>query len=224
MIKLIIFLVLGLAVGIGGGTAASVMKARKAFAAFEAGKAKAVADSIAKDAEHPKGDVATSEHGDPATDSVKVDSAVASHDAPETPKTPEKDAHGVPKAPVTAKAPAGGREPAAHAPAKPAKPSGTSKAVETVVAGGSTDRPRLAALPPKPAAAVIGTTQSEKVAKIFGQMPAKDAAKVLEQLDDNEVQAILTGLSAKQAAGIMQNLPAARAAAISKLVLRGGHE
>ena len=31
-------------------------------------------------------------------------------------------------------------------------------------------------------------------------------------------------VSAKQAAGIMQYMPPARAAAISKLVLRGGHE
>jgi hypothetical protein len=212
MIKLIIFLVLGLAVGIGGGTAASVMKARKAFAAFEAGKAKAVADSIAKDAEHPKGDVATSEHGDPAADSAKVDSATA-HAAPETPK---KGAPGATKAHVAATPPAG-------TPATP-RPSGTSKAVETVVAGGNTDRPRLAALPPKPAAAAIGATQTEKVAKIFAAMPAKDAAKVLEQLDDTDVQSILNDLSAKQAAGILQFLPPARAASISKLVLRGGHE
>jgi flagellar motility protein MotE (MotC chaperone) len=97
--------------------------------------------------------------------------------------------------------------------------------VETVVAGGSTDRPRLAVLPPKPVAAAIGTpTQSEKVARIFGAMPAKDAAKVLEQLDDAEVQSIMSGLSAKQAAAIMQHLPTARAASISKLVLRGSHE
>jgi cytoskeletal protein RodZ len=214
MIKLIIFLVLGLAVGIGGGTAASVMKARKAFAAVEAGRAKVVADSIAKDAEHPKGDVATSEHGDAPVDSVKVDSA---HGAPLAVKPSEKDAHDAPKGAVTASAPRQERS----APSSGAK---TSKAVETVVAGGATDRPRLAALPPKPATAVIATTQSEKVAKIFGQMPAKDAAKVLEQLDDNEVQSILTGLSPKQAAGIMQNLPPARAASISKLVLRGGLE
>lgn len=220
MIKLIIFLVLGVAVGIGGGTAASVMKARKAFATFEAGKAKAVADSIAKGTERPGDDVASTEHGAPAADSAKTDSATAPHMASGVPATSEKGAH----AATTARANAG-KATRRDSPAPTStRPSTTSKAVETVVAGGATDRPRLAALPPKPAEAVIGATQSEKVAKIFAAMPAKDAAKVLEQLDDPEVQSILNGLSAKQAAGILQYLPPARAASISKLVLRGGHE
>ncbi|MCC6316068.1 MAG: hypothetical protein IT361_00155 [Gemmatimonadaceae bacterium] len=208
MIKLIIFAVLGLAVGLGGGAAASVMKARKAFGAWEAARAQVVADSILKAAEHEASDVVvTAGHGD----SAATDSAGSHAAAPAPSPAPEpssKTKHAAPSAP------------ASHAP-EPSARTPTSKAVETVVSGGATARPKPIPVPPGPVD-VAANVLTEKVSRIFGAMPAKDAARVLEQLEDADVKAILTGLSDKQAAGIMQHLPANRAAAISKLVLRGG--
>ena len=62
MIKLVIFGVLGLALGLGGGSAMSVMKAKKTFAAWEAKKAKAVADSLDEAESHPVAKTAAEAH------------------------------------------------------------------------------------------------------------------------------------------------------------------
>ena len=222
MIKLIIFGVLGVLVGVGGGSAISVMSAKKAFTAFQADRAKSVADSIAAGGEHGEGgDHPAPSEPEPAT--APADSSTLVHALPPV-TTPEAATHEKPHAPEgTTATPAASQrhEPAARAP----KPASTSRAVATIESHGNATaapaRPRLPALPPKPIEASVAAA-AEKVSKIFGAMPAKDAAKVLEQLDDAEVQSILAGLSDKQAASIMQHLPPQRAAAISKLVLRGG--
>ena len=231
MVKIIIFAVLGLVVGLGGGSAFSVMRAKKAFAADTAVRAKVVADSLAKleegGAKHAEKGPA---HGDStlaAADSATSEAGEATpHDAHTDAAKPEGEAE----------AKVGG-EPAAaphgatptDTPAKSAgkAPRSFSRAVETVEAHGTPKSSaalsavRLPALPPKP---VPTTAQpapgAAKVAKIFAAMPAKDAAKVLEQLDDSEVQAVLSNVSDKQAAAILQSFPATRAAAISKAVLR----
>ncbi|MGQ0646106.1 MAG: magnesium transporter MgtE N-terminal domain-containing protein [Gemmatimonadaceae bacterium] len=228
MIKLIIFGVLGLVVGLGGGSAMSVMTAKKAFASFEAAKAKTVADSIATAAEHGGQEPAVAGADSVAADTSATDSTLAhAADSTARPDAPaaattkpaaDKGHGGAPAPTVAAHKPDSTRAPVSQS-AKPA----FSKAVETVESHGSAKpavgRPRLPGLPPKPIETPV-TLKNEKVSKVFGAMPAKDAAKVLELLDDTEVQSILSGLSDKQAAGILQHLPPARAAAISKLALR----
>lgn len=215
MIKIILFAVIGLLVGLGGGSAVSVMKAKKAYAADVARKAQVVADSLAKAEEEGGKHVAAKEgaadstaHDSTATDSAAAEGEgakpatdVASHDAPPAAHGPEPKAAPTPKPPKV-----------------------YSRAVQTVEANGSrpegtraTGRPSL---PPKPLPALPVQPGATKVAKIFAAMPPKDAAKVLEQLDDAEVQSVISSVSEKQAAAILQNFPPARAAAISKAVLR----
>jgi len=206
MIKLILFAVVGLLVGIGGGSAVSVMNAKKVYAAEVSRRASIVADSIAKaEEEGAKHVAATADHPDStsAHDSVATDAQVADAGA----------AHG-PAAPTT------------HTPrpvvAKPS--SGYNRAVQTVESNGAPGTvPKTVTRPTPPAKPVATATSAPgaaKVAKIFAAMPAKDAATVLEQLDDAEVQSVISTLNEKQAAAILRNMPPERAALISKAVLR----
>lgn len=217
MMKLIVLAVIGLLVGIGGGSAVAVMNAKKAYAADVAHKASLVADSLAKAEEEGAKHVAASAHG---ADSAAVGEGASGDSA-------GASAHGAEGEGAGHAAPA--RE-TAHAPA-PAPASKTpkeySRAVQTVESNGapgsvsrSTSRPTP---PPRPIPTAVPKAPPpgvSKVAKIFAAMPAKDAAMVLEQLEDAEVQSVISTLSEKQAAAILRNFPPARAATISKAVLR----
>lgn len=221
MIKVILFAVIGLLVGLGGGSAVSVMKAKKAYAADVAHKAQLVADSLAKAEEEGSKHVASKEKGADSTahDSTATDSAavegMGAKGAEHAPPT-DVAAHDAPPAKVE-------EAPAKHEPA-PATPKTYSRAVKTVEANGTrpegTRTATRPSLPPKPLPAAPVQPGATKVAKIFAAMPPKDAAKVLEQLDDAEVQSVISAVSEKQAAAILQSFPPARAAAISKAVLR----
>jgi hypothetical protein len=221
MIKVILFAVIGLLVGLGGGSAVSVMKAKKAYAADVAHKAQLVADSLAKAEEEGGKHVASKEKGADSTahDSTATDSAVVKGEggkgAEHAPPT-DVATHDAPPPKVEA-------APAKHEPA-PATPKTYSRAVKTVEANGTrpegTRTATRPSLPPKPLPAAPVQPGAAKVAKIFAAMPPKDAAKVLEQLDDAEVQSVISAVSEKQAAAILQSFPPARAAAISKAVLR----
>jgi hypothetical protein len=200
MMKLIIFAVLGLLVGIGGGSAVAVMNAKKAYAADVAHKASLVADSLAQAEEDGTAHAATDAHA--ADSAATVDTAAA-----ETHVAAAEDHAPTP------------------APAKVVPPKNYSRAVQTVESNGAPGSvPRTAtkpAPPPKPIpTAAAPAPGAAKVAKIFAAMPPKDAAMVLEQLDDNEVQSVISSLSEKQAAAILRNFPPPRAALISKGVLR----
>lgn len=227
MVKLIIFGVLGLVVGLGGGAAVSVTKAKKTFAAYEAKKAQHVADSLAHAEEGKKGG---GEHGEGAAgDSTAHDStgtgepvvASAEHETPAAAPTHAPEAKPASEHKAEPKA-------ATEHASEPAPKGAGTRAVATVEAHGGATSTKAA--PPRPPLPTLRPSVEHaepasappKVAKIFGAMAAKDAAKVLEQLEDTEVQAILLGLSDKQAAAIMQSLPPARAAAISKLAMRSG--
>ena len=196
MMKLVVLTVLGLLVGTGGGSAAAVMKARKAFAADTAVRARFVADSLSKAAE------ATSAHEPPA----KTDEPVAPASAAAKSKEPPSET----PAPSTEKAE--WNRAVATVEAHGAPP---------LAAVGAEGKARTPAPPAKPIAVVIPPATA-KVAKILALMPAKDAAKVMERLDDDDVQAIIGSVSEKQAAAILQNFPPERAAVISKGVMRAG--
>jgi hypothetical protein len=224
VIKIIVLAVLGLLVGLGGGSAFSVFKAK------QGAHAKVVADSVAK--AHEEG----TKHGTPAE---AKDSARVAIDS-----APPADLHAQPVGAGTSKSGTATTSPkpaaAAHPPvpqpaatdsaagkhavtAPPAKaPAPWNRAVTTV-------QPRVTAGAAKGSAGASATPTiapkaitPDKIAKIFAAMPARDAAKVLEQLEDSDVQQILGALSGKQAAAILQTFPPNRAAAISKAALRSG--
>ncbi len=220
MMKLIVLAVIGLVVGLGGGSAVSVMNAKKAYAADVARKAALVADSLAKAEEEGAKHVASTGHGaDSTAEGVPADSSsAAEHGAPEHGGAEKPSSHGAAPAVETAHAPA---------PSATKTPKTYNRAVQTVESNGSpgtvpgsTSRPTP---PPRPIVTSAAKTPPpgvSKVAKIFAAMPAKDAAMVLEQLEDTEVQSVISTLSEKQAAAILRNFPPARAATISKAVLR----
>ncbi len=105
MMKLIVLAVIGLLVGMGGGSAVAVMNAKKAYAADVAHKASLVADSLAKAEEEGAKHVASTEHGADSTaaDSAATgdSSAAATHGTEEAPS-----GHAAAPARVTAHAPA----------------------------------------------------------------------------------------------------------------------
>lgn len=221
MMKLIVLAVIGLLVGIGGGSAVAVMNAKKAYAADVAHKASLVADSLAKAEEEGAKHVAALAHG---ADSTAEGAAASGDSAGATAHGAEGESagHDAP-ARETAHAPA-----PAPAPAPATKsPKGYSRAVQTVESNGAPGSVSHSATRPTPPPRPIPTATPKgpppgvsKVAKIFAAMPAKDAAMVLEQLEDAEVQSVISTLSEKQAAAILRNFPPARAATISKAVLR----
>jgi hypothetical protein len=219
MMKLIVLAVIGLLVGMGGGSAVAVMNAKKAFAADVAHKASLVADSLAQAEEQGAKHVASAGHGADSTaeaPSAAGDSAAAEGQAAEG----ASSGHGT----APSKEPA---HEAAPAPAAAKPPKTYNRAVQTVESNGTPGTvPGTATRPTPPARPLVTSARPtpapgvEKVAKIFAAMPAKDAAMVLEQLDDVEVQSVISTLSEKQAAAILRNFPPARAATISKAVLR----
>jgi len=226
MVKLILFAVIGLVVGLGGGSAVSVMKAKKAFAAEVALKAQVVADSLAKAEEGGPRDTAHA-----STDSVAVGDS-ASHDS--TAVAPTRNASGSHRAAPSVAAggaPSGtpgntrpaSRGDSAPPAANPVNPRSYSRATQTVESNGAQRdpaRPAAPSVPGKPIVTSAPPPGAAKLAKIFAAMPPKDAAKVLDQLDDADVQSVIATLSEKQAAAILQHFPAPRAAVISKAVLR----
>lgn len=230
MMKLILLAVVGLAVGIGGGAAVSVMQAKKAFAADVARKAKLVADSLARAEEEGATTLAHAAKDSSASDSTGA-SADAEHAAPATaPSGPPRTGTGGRTTASHKPAAGGGAAPAGGADAPHGAPEATTaaraygRATQTVEAnGGATMRAataRIPAPPGKPLPDSPAAPGMAKVARIFAAMPPKDAAKVLEQLDDAEVQGVISAVSEKQAAAILQHFPAPRAAMISKGVLR----
>lgn len=207
MIKLILFAVVGLLVGIGGGSAVSVMQAKQVYAAEVSRRASVVADSIAKAEEEGAKHVAENHDlADSASahDSAAIDSQVAQESAAHT--TDAQPAR--PPRPIATK-----------------PPTDYNRALQTVESNGAPGTvPKIVTRPAPPAkpiaTAMTAAPGASKVAKIFAAMPPKDAATVLEQLDDAEVQSVISSLNEKQAAAILRNLPPARAALISKAVLR----
>ena len=207
MIRLIIFAVVGLVLGLGGGSGFSVMKAKKAAAAAH--------DSTTK------GDSTLAEHK-------------GAGEAHETPSAAEGKTHETPSAPegkehATASTDVSATDSAAVVAHETQKHDST---VSPAVGGHApAPKPNVAKAPvvaPPKAAAVVKAPTAEpakappaRISKIFAAMSAKDAARVLEKLDDTDVQTVLSGLNEKQAAAILSGFPPERAAAISRAAIRG---
>lgn len=215
MIRLILFVVVGLLAGLGAGTGVAVLKAKSAFADESERRAKVVADSLAEHgAKVPaEGAGAKAEH-EPVADSAPAAGPAVAADEAHADSGPESPA-----------APSVARAPASHDASRRAVPrtavATVRPEVPSVLPDGEHDP--APARPPVTSAASKseGDVQPRRIAKIFAAMPPKDAAKVLVQMDDADVHLILDALGEKQAAGILQHFPADRAAAISKRAIRG---
>ena len=191
MIKVIIFAVIGLVVGLGGGSGLSIMKAKKVAAAAQDSTAKGDSTLTEK-----KGEA----HETPSADEGKKQASndVSSADSAAVTSRAAEQKHETATVPA-----AGGHESAPNA----GKPAAGVPAAATVATAPVGDSAKAAA--------------PGRIAKIFAAMSAKDAARVLEKLDDSDVQTVLSGLNDKQAAAILSGFPAERAAAISRAAIRG---
>lgn len=234
MIRLVLFVLVGVLAGLGGGTGVSVLRAKKAFAAVQAWHAKQVADSLAE----AQSGAAPEVHA--ARDSVAKD-GVAKRDSSTATRRDSSGAH-------TAAAPPG-RTPAVGGATPGSKESGTTTPVtagaKPTQTGTSSTAPgpnhvetgaaKVGASQPAPAAArttavatpkvspadsAAAAAQPKRIAKIFAAMAPKDAAKVLGQLDNADIQLILGSLGTKQAAAILTYFPPDRAAALSKAAMK----
>jgi cytoskeletal protein RodZ len=190
--KLIVFAVIGLVVGIGGGSGVAVMRAKKTIAAAADSTAKKDSASVGEkkpgDADKPPKTEGTEPTAAPKVDSTTTVAQVAPAKHDSVAATPSVAPH----APTVA----------------PALPVPATAIAAARPAGVDTGR---AGTPPSPG----------RIAKIFGAMSSKDAARVLQQLDDSDVQTVLSGLNDKQAAAILAGFPPERAASISRAALRG---
>jgi flagellar motility protein MotE (MotC chaperone) len=191
VIKVIMLAVIGLVLGLGGGTGFALMRAKKTVAAAVDGgeqkeSAKDADEKLVDDARASKAEGA--EH---AASDTRDSSASVAHAEPA-----KRDS-------VTA--------PPSAAPHTPTVAAATSAASPQT----------SAARPPAADTSRAGAPAPGRIAKIFAAMSAKDAARVLQQLDDADVQTVLGGLNDKQAAAILSGFPPERAAAISRAVLRG---
>jgi hypothetical protein len=233
MIRLIIVGVIGLLLGMGGGTGVAVLRGAPAVPADSAAQAKAIADSIAAHAEGGKshGD-STQAPGDSAhaSDSSKAGTPVG-HGAAEKAgeKAGEKTAVSSPDKntathePLTTSTRAAVTNPPKATSVPKANASHTDSAMHPATSAktpaSNVKTPAESPKSPNTAAsttAVSDSAQPRRIARIFAAMAARDAAKVMVQLDDADVQAIVGALTEKQAAAILANFPPERAAKISK--------
>ena len=200
MKRLIIFAVVGLVIGVGGGTGASVMLGRAAAKRAAA----AAADSAAKKDSLPS-----------------VASTPDSAPRPVTPETAHTDsAAGDSADHAVAQAPIGRPDSAPQRPVAPANEAltvanGTAAAEKSGDGAGI-----ITATVPKNAASQVDTVRVGRLARLFSAMPARDAAKVLLQLDDSDAQLVLSAMDNRHAAEVLANFPPDRAATMSRLTLR----
>jgi hypothetical protein len=198
--KVIVFAIIGLVIGLGGGSGVAVMRAKKAVVVVQDSTAKKDSTSAGKQ----PGEAAKPEAGEGGDHAV----------SPVTTPAPATDSAAGPAHAAPAKTDSVATAAVAHppAPALPTVPKPIVPAATTAAAGkpaaGDTARPTA-----------IPTTG--RISKIFGAMSSKDAARVLEQMDDADVQTVLGGLNDRQAAAILAGFPPARAAAISRAAIRG---
>lgn len=202
MKSLILAFVLALVVGIGGASAAAVVKARRVAPLVVADTTKRPhADSSALRVIDASGASAAEK---PARDTVRplvhADSGATHAAALSTaPTVSRADSLGAElhRTPQSGSAPgaAGASAPAAAANPAVKRASG-------------------------PAAPVDVPPGERRVSRVFASMAPREAAKVLEQMSDADVAIILGNLQEKKVAAILAQLPAPRVASISRGVLR----
>ena len=183
MIKVIIFAVVGLVLGLGGGSGFAVMRAKKAAAAAH--------DSVAV-----KGDSATKHEreGEPRAEPGGEHTAVAAAPADSSTQL----AHAAPKpdsVATTAAVPThGGPAAASHGPSVPSAPVVAPKVPVTDAAKEPSAPGRISK--------IFAAMSAKDAAKVLQQMDDTDVQTVLSGLNDKQAAAILAGFTPERAAAI----------------------
>lgn len=205
MKSLILAFVLALVVGIGGASAAAVVKARRAAPAIVADTTRRPhADSSALRVIEASGASVTSVTETAVRDTM---SPLAHTDSA------AKHAPALSAAPTISHADTLGAE--LHHTPLPGPALGAIGASTPTAATSPTVKP--AAGPSAPGDVPPG---ERRVSRVFASMAPREAAKVLEQMSDADVAIILGNLQEKKVAAILALLPAPRVASISRGVLR----
>ena len=179
MIKVIIFAVIGLVVGLGGGSGFSIMKAKKAAAAVHDSTAKGDSTLAEKKGEGHETPSAGEGKEHASNDVSSADSAAVTAHAAE------------PKREPAATPAAGGHEATPNA-LKPTAPSVTkAPVVDTTKAA-----------PPGRIAKIFAAMSAKDAARVLEKLDDSDVQTVLSGLNDKQAAAILSGFPAERAAAI----------------------
>ena len=177
MIRLIVFAVVGLVIGLGGGSGVAIMKAKKTMAAVQ--------DSTATDSTA----VADKKHGE-ETEGEEPAHATASK--PPADSAPMVD-HESPK-PDSSTAVA-----ASHAPTTPASAAPTTP---TVTKAATVDSTHAVPQAPGRIAKIFAAMSAKDAARVLLQLDDADVQTVLSGLNDRQAAAILSGFPPERAAAI----------------------
>ncbi len=189
--KIIIFSVIGLALGTLGGTAVGGMKGKATLLA------EMEAEKVAQESTHE----AERTEGPAAPGSSQAEEGVHGTEDPTDPP---------PKDPTPARQP---EETHQEAPRGIDASQAIPNTPQEPIVGGST------ALEQDTVPPTEENEGAARLAKIFGSMKAPEAAKVLQNLDDEELKAILFHLTDRKAGEILGNFEPERAAKLSRAVL-----
>ena len=235
--KKLIPLILGLVLGVGGGTGAYILRGGDAPVDAEvAGEDGALdteepthvaaADSVEGPEEsHEPEDIDPADAASQAIAEALLADPPPEQEAPDTTATPEPVQ--TPETPDES----GDPTPPAGAVDPPTEddPEGSTGADEGVAPEGSEGTADPGAIPgadATPASVAGGPVNDEeaakRVAKIFSQMQPRDAARVLSLMERSEVELILKQLDNRSAAKILSGLSPEQAAALSAVLIRGG--
>lgn len=183
MIRVIVFAVIGLVLGLGGGSGFAVMRAKKAVAAAVDGEEK---KDSAKDGDEKHGGDAkapTPEGAEHARSATADSSSSVAHAEPK-----RDSATATPS--TTAHTPAGAQVSATSAPA-------TSGAKAS-----ATDTSRAGAPAPGRIAKIFAAMSAKDAARVLQQLDDADVQTVLGGLNDKQAAAILSGFPPERAAAI----------------------
>jgi flagellar motility protein MotE (MotC chaperone) len=183
VIKVIIFAVIGLVVGLGGGSGFSIMKAKKAAAAAHDSTAKGDSTLAGKKGEGHETASAGEGKEHASTDVSSADSAALTAHVAE-PK------HETPAAPV-----AGGHEATPNATKPVAAPAAST--VAKAAAGDSSK-----AAQPGRIAKIFAAMSAKDAARVLEKLDDSDVQTVLSGLNDKQAAAILSGFPPERAAAI----------------------
>jgi flagellar motility protein MotE (MotC chaperone) len=211
MIKLIVMAVIGLLLGVAGGTGAIVMKHKKDAAAI-----------VAAEAKGPKGAAKETKAGEAGDSSEKAKPAEgeAPNEATPAKPLPKELPPGEGTAPEHAAKPEekkDGEVAVAKPEEKPEHPA-TEPAAEPLAPKGTEVRP-ASSRPASGADAADRAASYKQLARIFGNMKATDAVKVMGLMTDDEVDGVIRQFAPRQAADLLANFPKERAATLSRRLL-----
>ncbi|MEP6781928.1 MAG: hypothetical protein ABJC26_18660 [Gemmatimonadaceae bacterium] len=207
MNKLIIPAVVAVLAGVGGGSGAAYVSAKKAAVVVAAHLADSVKAHVKDSTEKAgKAEIAAK---------VAADSAHAA--ATEGPLTPADSIRAAKNMPTTLSEATQGLPNAVDSKQPSAiTKTDTKSATDAAHKSAGVGPPKTAEMQHAASTAVEPALPEKRIAKIFGAMQSKDAARVLEQMNDGDVRIILGMMPDKQAAAILSTFSPARAAAISR--------